>query len=169
MKELTTTATICDLTTPGLGVETTMLDRDYEVDVPSVQINIQDDCDPYAQPIQPHLSVQPWLERVRNEGETRHYSLKRQSSTDSDSDFPRSRSASIGDVKSESGYSSSDHELGHMYSARSRSVSFERMPTWEQSQPTSPTDANTTFTMPVSKKKKKKTLCASNEYHNYYI
>ena len=140
------TPALCDLTTPG-AMAATALDGDCELDVPSVQISIQDDRDPYAPPTQPHLSLQPWLERVRYEGEARHYPLKRQPSTDSD--FPRSRSASVSDVKSESGYSSSDHELGH--SARSRSVSFDKMPTWEPSQPPSPTDANMAFTIPVSK------------------
>ena len=89
--------------------------------------------------------MQSWLEPVRSEGEGRHWPLKRQPSTDSD--FPRSRSPSIS--ISESGYSSSDHELGN--GAGSRSASFKRMPNWEQSQTNSPTDANKTFTLPVSK------------------
>lgn len=145
VKELTTASTtVCDFAAPPLGAEqaTALIldDIGHEVAVPSVSQTYY-----YTAPTQSHL--QPWLEPVRSEGESRHYPLKRQPSTDSD--FPRSRSPSIGDALSESGYSSSDHELGNG-AGSSRSASLKRMPDWEQSQPTSPTDAtNKTFTMPV--------------------
>ena len=146
VKELTTAATVCDLTAPPGAVHITLDRGDCEVDVPSVPEISNEDCEPYyTAPTQSHLH--PWLEPVRNEGESRHYFHKRQPSTDSD--FPRSRSPSIADVASESGYSSSDHELGN--GGRSRSSSLNRMPNWEQSQPTSPTDADKTFIVPVSK------------------
>ena len=150
MKELTSTATVHDLTAPPGAVQTVTLDHgDREVDVPSVPEISNEDYDPYycEAPTQSHLH--PWLEPVRNEGESRHYSHKRQPSTDSD--FPKSRSPSIGDLMSESGYSSSDHELGNGARSRSSSLNSYRMPNWEQSQPTSPTDASNTFVMPVSK------------------
>ena len=151
------TLTACDFTAPQGPLQTptvTMLDPDgYEVDnipsIPGMDIH-DDDGDPYyytAVSSRPHMH--PWLEPLRSEGESKHYPLKRQPSTESD--FAISRSSSMS--RSESGYSSSDHELtGGGNGGGSRSASLKRMPNWEQlSQPTSPTDATKSFVMPVSK------------------
>lgn len=131
-----------------------MLDPDgYEVDVPSIPgTDTQDgESDPYyytAVSSRSHVHMHSWLEPLRSEGEGKHYPLKRQPSTESD--FARSRSSSMS--RSESGYSSSDHELAGGNGAENRSASLKRMPNWDQlSQPTSPTDANKSFIMPVSK------------------
>lgn len=150
VKELTQCdATLCasSLSAPGPkltaavheGTESLDDDRDTSpLDVPSLSVTYTHKCDPFTRPrTQQHgfLSPIPWLEPVKYEGErSRHLSLRRQPSNESD--LPRSRAASFSEGKSESGYSSSD--LGH--SARSCSVSSEQMPEWESSQPASPTD-----------------------------
>ena len=129
----------CDLTAPAGAMTTT---SEPEVDsLPSITYTQVHDS--YMAPIQ--RTIPPRLERIKYEDESGHFPLQRQLSTESD--FPRSRSASFGDGMSESGYSSS--ELGH--NTRSRSVSYEKMPDWEHSLPASPTDATTTFPPPVCK------------------
>ena len=83
------------------------------------------------------INVRQWREPTKTEDGrgSRHLSLRRQPSNDSD--FPRSRSSSMFSMSShgESGYSSI--ELGTSKSP-SRSTSREDMPDWEDSQPPSP-------------------------------
>ena len=84
----------------------------------------------------------PWLVPTKTEDgqRSRHLSLRRQPSNDSD--FPRSRSSSMHSYLSynESGYSSRDSssELGPSSKSPSRSTSREEMPDWDDLMPSSP-------------------------------
>ena len=89
------------------------------------------------------VDIVPWLEPIKTGDGRKHSSLTRQMS--SDSDFPRSPSASFYSDRggtSESGYSSGD--FNHDSKSPSRSASCEDMPVWEHSPPLSPTDASCT-------------------------
>lgn len=135
VQELKTSGGTSDVDLPGTSTAQATLypeipSRWQLTDIPSL-IYTSDDTPPAS--LNSERRQPRWLERVKTEDGhgTRHLSLRRQNSTDSD--FPRSRSVSLYSSSSratESGYSSG--EFGN--TARSRSVSYEDMPDSDHSQ-----------------------------------
>ena len=122
------------------------------LDIPSISYT----SDHHGRPPVPGSSVvqriQPWLEPVKSEDGSMFY-LSHQRTKSTDSDFPRSRTASLYStstsdsdhgVTSESGYLSGD-----VGPSRSRSVSYENMSDCSHSQSTSPDDPTKSFLFPV--------------------
>ena len=116
------------------------------VAIPVIEYTTDHDCE--SPTILERPKFTKWLEPIKTDdgsSRSRHRSLRRQLS--SDSDFPRSRSASLDSNRSrggtsESGYSSSDVSNSK---SPSRSTSHENMSEWDGSPPASPVDTTETI------------------------